>query len=74
MADMALYALDAYITFAGPVPERDNRAAPEVSAAQREAIEAVREVLVRHGFTLVRTGHGAKRLGTFTPASSEERA
>lgn len=71
-APMALYVLDMQMRFAGPMPERYNRAAPEVTAAHREAVEAAQEVMRRHGFTITSTGHGSMRDGTHLPASAPD--
>lgn len=68
---MALYRLDVEMEFAGPIPARYNRAAPEVSAAHREAVEAAQEVMRRHGFTIVHTGHGSLRTGTHLPEPTQ---
>ena len=67
---MALYVLDMHMEFAGPMPERYNRAAPEVTAAHREAVEAAQGVMRRHGFTITSTGHGSLRTGTHLSDSS----
>jgi hypothetical protein len=68
---MALYRLDVEMHFAGPIPERYNRAAPEVSAAHREAVEAAQEVMRRHGFLITNTGHGSLRTGTHLPTDAQ---
>lgn len=52
--------------FVGPLPKRDNRAAPEVTPAHRAAVEAVRETLKSHGYTVVSMGHGSLRVGSAT--------
>lgn len=64
----ALYILEAELVFSGPDPGHANRAAPEASAAQIAAIEAAQGALRDYGFTIVRTGHGARRVGAYTPS------
>lgn len=68
----ALYAFDVALTFAGPMPA-DPTAAPEVEDARLAAVEAVAEALREHGFTIVRVGHGARRVGSYVPSGAEAR-
>lgn len=68
----ALYALDVALTFAGPMPADPNAAAPEIQAAHTAAVEAAEEALREHGFTIVRVGHGARRVGSYVPSDRAE--
>jgi hypothetical protein len=61
---MALYSLEVHLTFAGPMPEKDNPAAPEVSQAHWAAVEALENAIREHGFTIVHIGHGSLRIGS----------
>lgn len=64
---LALYELDVSVVFAGPMPPRHNRGAPEVTVAHRAAVAALQQVLRAHGFIVSSTGHGSRRAGTYLP-------
>lgn len=68
---VAEYELDMHVEFVGPMPDRDNRAAPEASPAQFAAAAAVKAVLREHGFTVVGAGHGSRRVGSTIADPSE---
>lgn len=61
---LAVYELDLNVEFVGPMPERENRAAPEATPAERAIAEAVRGALREHGFTVTCLGRGSLRTGS----------
>jgi hypothetical protein len=69
--NQAIYRLDVEVEFLGPLPEKYNKAAPEVTEAHRAAVEAMQDVLREHGFTIGHTGHGSLRIGTVRDGRSE---
>jgi hypothetical protein len=63
-----------HLVFAGPMPSRTTVRRRRFRRPIFAAIEAASDVLSRHGFTVVRAGHGSRRVGTYTPATEAEQA
>lgn len=70
---LAIYELEIKVEFAGPVPERFNRAAPEVTPAHIAAVDAALDVLREHGFLVSHVSHGHLRTRTYLPSDNLNR-